>query len=107
MSAMAFQITSVWVSIICLTVCSKKISKLRVTGLCEGNPPVNGGFPSQRASNAENFPFDDVIMLYSLNICYIHASVKNMEGEHGEYSYKQTLIYRTESFRNIHIKLFY
>ena len=33
---------------------SKKISKPRVTGLCEGNPPVTGGFPSQRASNAEN-----------------------------------------------------
>ena len=33
---------------------SKKISKLRVTGLCEGNPPVTGGFPSQGASNAEN-----------------------------------------------------
>ena len=33
---------------------SKKTSKLRVTGLCEGNPPVTDGFPSQRASNAEN-----------------------------------------------------
>ena len=33
---------------------SKKTSKIRVTGLCEGNPPVTGGFPSQRASNAEN-----------------------------------------------------
>ena len=33
---------------------SKKISKHCVTGLCEGNPPVIGGFPSQRASNAEN-----------------------------------------------------
>ena len=33
---------------------SKKTSKLRVTGLCEGNPPVTGGFPSQRASNADN-----------------------------------------------------
>ena len=33
---------------------SKRISKLRVTGLCERNPPVTGGFPSQRASNAEN-----------------------------------------------------
>ena len=33
---------------------SKKTSKLCVTGLCEGNPPVTGGFPSQRASNAEN-----------------------------------------------------
>ena len=33
---------------------SKKTLKLRVTGLCEGNPPVTGGFPSQRACNAEN-----------------------------------------------------
>ena len=33
---------------------SKKISKLRVTGLCEGDPPMTGGFPSQRASYAEN-----------------------------------------------------
>ena len=33
---------------------SKKTSKLRVTGLHEGNPPVTGGFPSQRASNKEN-----------------------------------------------------
>ena len=33
---------------------SKKTSQLRVTGLCGGNPPVTGGFPSQRASGAEN-----------------------------------------------------
>ena len=33
---------------------SKKASKLWVTGLFEGNPPVTGGFPSERASNAEN-----------------------------------------------------
>ena len=33
---------------------SKKISKLRVTGLCEGNSPVTGEFPAQRASNVEN-----------------------------------------------------
>ena len=33
---------------------SKKTSKLRVTGLCEGNSPETGEFPSQRASNAEN-----------------------------------------------------
>ena len=33
---------------------SKKTSKLRVTGLCEGNSPVTGEFPAQRASNAEN-----------------------------------------------------
>ena len=33
---------------------SKKISKLRVTGICERNPPIAGGFPLQRASNVEN-----------------------------------------------------
>ena len=32
---------------------SKKTSKLSITGLCDGNPPVTGGFPSQRARNAE------------------------------------------------------
>ena len=33
---------------------SKKTSKLCVTGLCEGNSPVTGEFPTQRTSNAEN-----------------------------------------------------
>ena len=33
---------------------SKKISKLCVTALCEGNLPVTVEFPSQGASNAEN-----------------------------------------------------
>ena len=33
---------------------SKKTSKLRVTGLCVGNSPVTGEFPTQRASNTEN-----------------------------------------------------
>ena len=33
---------------------SKKISKLRVTGLCEGNLPLAGVFHVQKASNAEN-----------------------------------------------------
>ena len=32
----------------------KKTSKLRVTGLCEGNSPVTGELPAQGASNAEN-----------------------------------------------------
>ena len=41
---------------------SKKTTKLRVTGLCEGNPPLTGGFPSQKTSNAENVPFGDVII---------------------------------------------
>ena len=33
---------------------SKKTSKLGVAGLCEGNPPVTGEFPAQKASDAEN-----------------------------------------------------
>ena len=33
---------------------SRKRLKLRVTGLCAGNSPATGGFPAQRASNAEN-----------------------------------------------------
>ena len=33
---------------------SKKTSYLRVTGLCDGNSPVTGEFPAQRARNAEN-----------------------------------------------------
>ena len=33
---------------------SRKISKLRVTGLCAGNSPVTSEFPAQMASNAEN-----------------------------------------------------
>ena len=40
---------------------SKK--KFRVIGLCARNSPVTGEFPSQKTSNAEIFPFDDVIML--------------------------------------------
>ena len=56
MSAMTCQITSL--TIVYPTVYSgrksKKTSKLRVTGLCEGNSPVTGEFPAQRASYAEN-----------------------------------------------------
>ena len=56
MTAMASEITGV--SIVYLTICSgtdqRKTSKLRVTGLCEGNSPVTGEFPAQRASYAEN-----------------------------------------------------
>ena len=33
---------------------SKKTPNLHVTGLCEGNSPVTGEFPVQKASNAQN-----------------------------------------------------
>ena len=56
MSAMASQSTSLTIvySTVYSRCRSKKTSKLRVTGLCEGNSPVTGEFPAQRASNAEN-----------------------------------------------------
>ena len=44
---------------------SKKTSKLRVTGLCEGNPPVADGFPHKGSVTHKTFPFDDVIMDYT------------------------------------------
>ena len=58
---------------------SKKISKLRVTGLCEGNPPVTGGFPSQRANNAED-----------IFIWWRHV---NMTTPHMHESWKDTAVY--------------
>ena len=45
---------------------SKKISKLCIIGLCEGNSPVTGEFPAQRAGNAENV---SIISKQSLLIC--------------------------------------
>ena len=53
---------------------TKKSSKLRVTGLCEGNSPMTGEFPSQRASNAKNV--DDVAVgqessTFELNLNWI------------------------------------
>ena len=46
---------------------SKKTSKLRVTGLCEGNSPVTSEFPAQKASNAE-----------SISIWWRHHVMTNM-----------------------------
>ena len=56
MVAMASQITSL--TIVYSTVHSgadqRKKLKLRVTGLCVGNPPLTAEFPAQMDSNAEN-----------------------------------------------------
>ena len=48
---------------------STKTSKLPVTGLCAENSPGTGEFPSQMASNAEMFPFDDGITSNKTLIC--------------------------------------
>ena len=52
---------------------SKKTAKLCVNGLCEGNSPVTGEFPAQRASNAENVSIwwlhhDCGILLMAINV---------------------------------------
>ena len=55
---------------------SKKISKPRVTGLCEGNSPVIGEFPAQRACNAKKNSFDDVIMAIAVRLeKFLHKMV--------------------------------
>ena len=56
MSAMASQITSLMIVYHLFKVQIKETSMLHVTGLCEGNSPVTGEFPTQGASNAENVP---------------------------------------------------
>ena len=40
---------------------SKKTSKLHVTGLSEGNPPVTGGFPHKGRVARKMFSFDDAM----------------------------------------------
>ena len=67
MGAIASQITSL--TIVLLTRLfrrrSKKTSKLRVTGLCAGNSPGTGEFPTQMASNVEN-----VSIWWRHHVCY-------------------------------------
>ena len=50
----------------------KENIKLRVTGLCDGNSPVTGGFPSQRASNAEKC-FHLMVSSWVLYIAYVYS----------------------------------
>ena len=53
MGAMASQITSL-MNAYSTVYSGADQRKLRVTGLCEGNSPVTGEFPAQKASYAEN-----------------------------------------------------
>ena len=73
---MAPQITGV--PIVCSTVCSgadqRKTSKLRVTGLCEGKPPMTGGSPHKGPVTRKLFPFDHVIMIKTRNVCIMYTS---------------------------------
>ena len=55
---------------------------LRVTGLCAGNSPGGGEFPAQMASNAEMFPFDDVIM-YNVKAAVPRISIPILKKKQG------------------------
>ena len=63
---------------------SKKISKLRVTGLCAGNSrrPVNS--PHKWPVTRKMFPFDDVIMWYQLFCPYPSACIRFQWLQHSQ-----------------------
>ena len=66
---------------------SKKTSKPPVTGLCEGNSPVTGEFPAQRASNTE-----DVSIWWRHHGCFIvheNISQKIISEEEGNKSMRR------------------
>ena len=87
MSAMASQITGV--IIVYSTVCSgadrRKHKKLRVTGLCEGNPPATGEFPSQNASNSENVGLGGIFAYFNILAVFLlphTVSIQNPKNFH-------------------------
>ena len=71
---------------------SKETSKLRVTGLCKGNSPVTGEFPSQRASNVSIWWCHHVNVVLGIEVISLSGimNVNNMtSGEHiVKYSWK-------------------
>ena len=69
MGAMASQINSLTIVKRLFRHRSKKTSKLRVTGLCEGNSPETGEFPAQMARNAEMFHLMTSSWCFSLKRC--------------------------------------
>ena len=75
---------------------SKKISKLRVTGLCVGNSPVTGEFPAQRASNAGNvsvwWRHHEISLLGERCISYV-VSICNQWQTSTVYCFKVTLTF--------------
>ena len=68
---------------------SKKILKLRVTGLCAGNSQETGEFPTQMASNAENVSIwwrhhalwlVNFIIVPCLNVCGLISWIQPEKG---------------------------
>ena len=65
MGTMGSLITSLTIVYSTVYLCADQRKHLRVTGLCVVNSPGIGEFPAQMASNAQMFPFDDVIIRYN------------------------------------------
>ena len=59
---------------------SKKISTLGITGLCAGNSPVSGEFPTQMASNVQN-----VSIWWRHHVGYTLFLAKRRQVLHGSY----------------------
>ena len=75
---------------------SKKTSKLRVTGLCAGNSPVTGEFPTQKASNAENVSTD--VIMRSLTVGTVFSAANHGYGcqlDKLRLPWLPTVVYRT------------
>ena len=70
---------------------SKTTPKLNVTGFWEGNSPVSGDFPAQRASNAEN-----------VSIWRHHHSLR-MFSLQREHFWMKLIQYKAYSFSNVDI----
>ena len=66
---------------------SRKISKLRITSLCEGNPPVTGGFSTQRASNVEN------VSILVTSSCLLHTGRPDMARTDDWVNYKSINVF--------------
>ena len=119
MSAGVSQITGV--SIVCSIVWfrrrSKKTSKLRVTGLCAGNSPLTGEFPTQKAINAENVSiwwrhhvrqFDFIVTRIVINDAHAATTQLRLSGLHRwnlDEQFHPTLYYACDYLSMLRIKL--
>ena len=82
---------------------SKETSKFRVTDLCEGNPPVTGGFTSQGASGAENVSITIWWRHHARgkwNIFHVHATIPHEVKEVFPWKRYTTMYLKVEKCRN-------
>ena len=68
-------------------------SKLRINDLCEGNPPVTGGFPSLRTSTAE------MLHLMTSSCAHIGQQIRDIFYRYTNYKYPTLTIHVLPGFR--------